>query len=198
MTICIRGARMTDVGAQALVHKPDDRVKRIVAAWHRSETCHQFTSEELFIKAVRRNRKTLASSDTVRRFFTEVNFRFSTRTKDTQETLYFKDHATQQTGRLRQQHSKGPLARIDKEAKTRLFLSGERYRRVKRSHKQCKCRVPEFYPRELRPADGRRHIEFVCRGKKLSHWHRSRGTVGRSRKDLKRRISAALKNILGT
>ncbi len=125
-------------------------------AWHESEICHDFTSRERFGKAVSRNRKALESRDAAKRLFTPDNYLFSTKTKGRQETLYFEDRAAKQTGRLRQQHWKGPLAKIDGKPRIHAFLSKKRYKRLKH------CRTPALDPRELCPAEGRRHIEFAC------------------------------------
>jgi hypothetical protein len=195
--ICICGVRVTDRDATALITKPSHPVRRMVKAWHESKFCHDFTSLIRFDKAIRRNRRALESRDKVRALFRRDNYLFSTKTKDRPETLYFEDRAAKRTGRLRQQHSKGPLARIDKEAMIHLFLSPERYKQLKASHEKCQCRIPEFRPSELCPGDGRRHIEFACRGKRVSRWHRSEGTVKTSKKNLESRVCTALKGILG-
>jgi hypothetical protein len=188
--ICICGVRVTDQDATALITRPDHLVRLMVRAWHESEICHHFTSRERFDTAVRRNRKALESLDTVKSLFTPDNYLFSTKTKGRQETLYFEDRAAKQTGRLRQQHWKGPLAKIDGKPRIHAFLSKKRYKRLKH------CRTPALDPRELCPAEGRRHIEFACTGRKVPPPHWSEGTVKTSRKSLGRRVFPPLaKNV---
>jgi len=189
--ICICGVGVTDQDATALITRLDHLVRRMVRGWHESDTCHHFTSRERFDKAVRKNRKALESRDTVKRLFTPDNYLFSTKAKGRRETLYFEDRAAKQTGRLRQQHWKGPLAKIDGKFRIHAFLSKKRYKCLKH------CRIPALVPRELCPADGRRHIEFACTGRKVPPPHRSEGTVKTSRKSLGRRVRTALKKILG-
>ena len=189
--ICICGVRGTDQAATALITGPDHLARRMVGAWHESEICHDFTSRERFDKAVRRNRKALESRDAAERLFTPDNYLFSTKTKGRQETLYFEDRPAKQTGRLRQQHWKGPLAKIDGKRRIHAFLSKKRYKRLKH------CRTPVLDPRELCPREGRRHIDFACTGRKVPPPHWSEGTVKTSRKSLERRVRTALKKILG-
>lgn len=133
-------------------------------------------------------------------FFTSSNFLFSTKEekKNRQETLYFKDPTTNQTGRLRQEHPKGgPLAKIDKKEKRHWFVSEKRFKRLKQFHKKHRYRHPRFCSDEQQPKDGKHHIDFAWDGKKVSRWHASRGTVVTNYQHLDRRIASALKNILG-
>ena len=51
----------------------------------------------------RKNQETVTSPDG-RKLFTPGNYLFSTKAEDREETLYFRNRATKQTGRLRQQH----------------------------------------------------------------------------------------------
>lgn len=190
---------MTEEGATRFFSKPDRRVKQIVRAWHKSNINHCFKDEKRFKKMVRKNRKALRSPHAIKLFRSE-NYRFSTKAKHRKETLYFEDRTTTQTGRLRQQHRKGPLAKIDKKARKHLFLSKERYKFLKEWHEQnCGCgQLPKIKPDERVAKDGKRHIEFACEGKSVSDWHRSGGTVKiREQQQLERCIKSALENILG-
>src|SRR5271157_1784351 len=121
MTVFIDNEKMTDKRATKFISRPDDLVRQIVGAWCRSNIDHCFENKKSFKQAVQRNRKTLKSRDTIETLFTWSNYLFSTKVKvkDRKETLYFEDQAAEQTGRLRQQHGEGPLAKIDKKAKTR-------------------------------------------------------------------------------
>ena len=192
MTIRIRDASAID-----LVDRPDDLEKQIVRAWHRSDVDHRFESEERFKKAVRKNRKTLRSPDAIEALFHKDNYHFSTKEKGKRrlETLYFENRATRQIGRLRQEHPKGPLAKIDKEPRTHLFLSKVRYKRLKLWHEENPCCIPAFCCRELCLVEGKYHVEFACEEKEL-RWHASKGTVKVNRKP-EPLIRAALKDILG-
>jgi hypothetical protein len=196
MTIFIESKKMTDKGATEIVSRPDDLVRKIVRAWWQSNTDHCFESKKLFRKAVRRNRKTLESFESIETLFTSSNYLFSTRAKDRKETLYFEDRNTKQTGRLRQQHRKGPLARIDKKPKTHRFVSKKRYKCLKQWHEKDSKQPPKFFNYEKRPTVGKHHIEFAY-GRKVSGWHRSEGTVEMNTQDLDRRIESTLENIVG-
>ena len=109
MTIFIDNEELTDKRATTFISEPDDLVRQIVSAWCQSSVDHCFESKKSFKKAVRGNRKTLESPE---RLFTSSNYLFSTKAKDRKETLYFEDRTTKQTGRLRQQHPTGPLAKL--------------------------------------------------------------------------------------
>jgi len=98
--------------------------------------------------------------------FNSSNYFFSTEAKDRKETLYFEDRTTKHTGRLRQQHERGPLARIDGKAKRHLFVSKERYKFLNKWHEKHPTQLPRYNSYELRPADGKRHIEFSFEGGK--------------------------------
>lgn len=196
MTVFIDNEKMTDKRATKLISGPDDLVRQIVRAWCRSNIDHCFESKKSFKKAVQRNRKTLKSRDTIETLFTSSNYLFSTKVKDRKETLYFEDRAADQTGRLRQQHGEGPLAKIDKKAKTHLFLSEKRFKCLKKWDYKKKG-LPCFHPAEVRAKFGKYHIEFACHGKEVSGWHRSEGTVSRTGKFLNCCIASALENILG-
>jgi hypothetical protein len=121
---------------------------------------------------------------------------FSTRAKDREETLYFEDQDTKQTGRLRQQHRKGPLARIDKKPKRHRFVSKKRYKCLKQWDEKHSKQPPKFYSYEKRAKVGKHHIEFAYE-REVSGWHRSEGTVEMNRQDLDRRIASAVENIAG-
>jgi len=196
MTTFIENKKMTDKRATGIISRPDDLVREIVRAWCQSNIDHCFESKKLFRKAVRRNRKTLESFESIETLFTSSNYLFSTRAKDRKETLYFEDRDTKQTGRLRQQHRKGPLARIDKKPKTHRFISKKRYKCLKQWGEKHSKQPPKFFSDEKRPAVGKHHIEFAY-GRKVSGWHRSEGTVEMNRQDLDRRIASALENIVG-
>jgi hypothetical protein len=199
MTIFIDNEEMTYERAIEFISKPDDCVRQIVRVWCDSNISHRFERNKSFKKAVRRNRKTLESPDKIKTLFTPCNYLFSTKEegKDRQETLYFEDRDAKRTGRLRQQHPNGPLAKIDKKPKIHLFpLSEERQRRLCGSLNKNQ-RLPRIYCCELRAEDGKHHVEFACEGKSVSPPHRSRGTVETSRQCLECRIASALENILG-
>jgi hypothetical protein len=206
MTISIR---VTDKVATRFFSKPPDvRVKRMVRAWHKSNISHCFESKKSFKKAVRRNRKTLESRDKIKKLFTQDNYLFSTKAKCREETLYFgvKDPPT--TGRLRQQHRKGPLAKIDEKAREHRFVSRERFCELPEEKPK---RLAKFHPYERRVEVDKHHIEFACKGRSVEgaivlDWHQSGGTVNQTAKTVKEskqekylqcRIDSALKNILG-
>lgn len=199
MTIFIYCEKETEKDATNIISKPDDLKRQIVRAWHQSNIKHCFSSKSGFNKAVHRNWKTLKlkSRDKIDMLFTSSNYLFSTWTEGRKETLYFEDLATKKTGRLRQQHPKGPLAKIDQKTRTRRFLSKRRFERVKEWHDKHKHRLPRFYFSEERAKNGKHHIEFSCEKKRVSAWHSSAGTIKTSKHDLDRRISSALQNILG-
>src|ERR1700691_3491367 len=146
------------------------------------------------VSRFRKNHETVKSPNG-RKLFTPGNYLFSTKADGREETLYFRNRVTKQTGRLRQQHKKGSLATIDKEAKTHLFLSEKRYKYLKRWDEENPCRVPAFCCRELRLVEGKFHVEFACEGEKL-RWHASRGTVKVSKRP-KPRVRDALNKVLG-
>jgi hypothetical protein len=202
MAIFIHKQEVTYKDAIGFFSKPDDRVKQIVRAWKESDIKHYFKDEKRFKKMVCKNRKTLRSPHAIKKLFRSKNYCFSTKAEDRKETLYFEDRTTicAQTGRLRQQHRKGPLATIDKYPREHLFLSEERYKFLKEWHEQnCGCGyLPKIKPDERVAKDGKRHIEFACEEKSVSDWHRSGGTVKRrEQQHRERRIKSALKNILG-
>jgi hypothetical protein len=151
----------------------------------------------------RQNQETVKSPDGMR-LFTPGNYLFSTKAEGREETLYFRNHATKQTGRLRQQHGDGRLAKIDKVPKTHLFLSEKRYKYLKRwyEHERKKSRklrrIPKIRRHERRRTEGKYHIEFSCKGKRLLKWHRSRerGRV-KIRKNPKRLVRDALNKVCG-
>jgi hypothetical protein len=197
MTIFIDDKKVTDKVATGFFSRPDDLVRQIVRAWRQSNVSHCFESKKGFKKAVRRNRKTLKSPDKIKTLFRPCNYIFSTEAKNGEGTLYFKDRAAKQTGRLRQQHPKGPLAKIDKKAREHLFLSKKRYDSLVKWHEQTGGQLPRVYPYELRAKVGKHHIEFACEGKSVSEWHYSRGTVKMCNCHLECSINFALENILG-
>src|ERR1700688_2971117 len=129
MTIVIYCEKKTEKDATNIISKPDDLKRQIVRAWHQSNIKHCFNSKSGFNKAVHRNWKTLKfkSRDKIDMLFISSNCPFSTWTEGRKETLYFEDRATKKTGRLRQQHPKGPLAKIDKKTRTHRFLSKKRF-----------------------------------------------------------------------
>jgi hypothetical protein len=127
--------------------------------------------------------------------FTSSNYLFSTKTKHRKETLYFEDRTTKQTGRLRQEHRKGPLQRIDEKAKRHRFVSKKRYEFLERWHKKYPKQLPRFYWYEQQAKVGKHHIEFAFERGKVSRWHPSEGTVETNRRGLNRRIASALEGI---
>ncbi|MGB8542222.1 MAG: hypothetical protein WCD49_11365 [Candidatus Acidiferrales bacterium] len=202
MTMFIRNEVISEQRAVELAPaRHDHRVKHLVKTWSGPTLEHCFDGREEFQKAVRRNRKILqphGKEFVVRRnykeFFIGKNFEFSTKVDGREETLYFED--AQRTGRLRQQHGEGPLAKIDHHRRMRLFLSEDRFRQLKKWRKRNKEKFPTFYRGELEPSDKTHHIEFVWDGVNVE-WHASEGIVCASRKGINRRIKRARENILG-
>jgi uncharacterized Rmd1/YagE family protein len=134
----------------------------------------------------------------LRRFFTSSDYRFSTKAKDRKETLYFEDQTTKQTGRLRQEHSEGKLAKIDGKTKRRKFVSKKRYEFLNKRHKKHPKQLPRFYSYEQQKKVGKHHIEFAFERGKVSRWHKSEGTVViRTGKVLDCCIASALECIFG-
>ena len=151
----------------------------------------------------RKNQETIKSPDG-RRLFTPRNYLFSTKAEGREESLYFRNRATKQTGRLRQQHGDDRLAKIDKVPKTHLFLSEKRYKYLKRwyEHERKKNRelrrIPKVSLHERRRTEGRYHVEFSCKGKTLLKWHRSRSKATvKIRKNPKRLVREALNKVCG-
>jgi len=182
--------------------KPDKHKEQIVTAWHKSKINHCFNDEkkkasQLFKEAVEKNWETLKSREKIDKLFTPRNYCFSTKACNREETLYFKNCAANLTGRLRQQHRHGPLAKINKNAKTHLFLSKKRFEGLKKWHDKHKRLCPDFKRAEKQPKNGKQHIEFGCHGKEVAGWHESGGTVTMYRGNLKSRIDGALEGILG-
>jgi hypothetical protein len=203
MTIFIRSKVIPGERAVKLAHaRHDRRVKHLVETWSDPTLEHCFDGREGFQKAVRRNRKALQSRgkklvirDDYKDFFLNPrNFRFSTEAHNREKTLYFED--AQRTGRLRQQHREGPLAKIDHHRRIRLFLSQDRFSALKKWHKRNKEKFPTFYRDELELCDQTRHIEFAWDGLNVE-WHASEGKVSTSREDVDRCIKRALQKILG-
>jgi len=199
MAILIDKVQVTDNCALGFISKPDDLVTQIVSAWHQSNIRHHFNNKSGFNKAVHRNRKNLKSKarDKIDMLFTSSNYLFSTQTEGREETLYFKDWATKRTGRLRQQHPKGPLAKIDKKPRKHRFLSKKRFESIKEWRDKHKGGLPHFYVSEKQAKNGMRHLEFSCDGKEVSGWHPSGGTVRMSKRHIEHRIDRALREILG-
>jgi archaeosine-15-forming tRNA-guanine transglycosylase len=200
MTIFIGKAKMTNKGATEFISKQHDLVGQTVRAWYQSNIDHHFKNDKRFRKAIQKNQEILHSRGAIEALFTSKNYRFSTKAEDRKETLYFEDCATKRTGRLRQQHEKGPLARIDRKSKTRRFLSQERFECIKEWHDKHKHRLPCFRVSEEVPKNRKHLIEFTYEKKKkkeLSAWHSSEGTIKMSKHDLDHRIGSALENILG-
>lgn len=205
MAIFVGKQRVTGEKLAEFICTQDRLLKQILRAWHKSRTKHRFKNEKLFKRAVRRNLNTLNSPATVSSLFKAKNYCFSTKVngrtkdgkaKDRKETLYFTNRTTKQTGRLRQEHLNGPLAKIDRRPRTHRFLSEERFRDLKRWDYKCKG-LPDFDESEKRKEVDAYHIEFACHGKEVSGWHPSEGTVKVDEKDPGPRITSALENILG-
>jgi hypothetical protein len=143
----------------------------------------------------RKNQETVKSREG-KKLFRPDNYLFSTKAEGREETLYFRNRVTKQTGRLRQEHKKkGRLARIDEQPRTHLFLSRKRYKYLKRWNEESPCRVPAFCCHELCLSEGKHHIEFACEGEKL-RWHASEGIV-KVRKNLKPLVRDALNKVCG-
>jgi hypothetical protein len=189
-------------GVELARARHDRRVKHLVKTWNDSTLGHCFDGREEFQEAVRRNRKALQSGgnklvirDDYKDFFlNSKNFQFSTKAYGREETLYFED--SQRTGRLRQQHGGGPLAKIDHHRRIRLFLSKDRFSALKKWRKRNKEKFPTFYRDELEPCDKTRHIEFAWDGVNVE-WHASKGIVKTSRGQVNHRIKRALEVVLG-
>lgn len=199
MAIFINKVRVTANSAIGFISDPDDLARKLVRTWQRSTVAHCFDNQGRFIMAVHRNREFLRSKARreIRAFFTSSNYLFSTKAEDREETLYFIDRDTKRTGRLRQQHPKGPLAKIDTKPRTHRFLSKSRFESVRKWHHKNKQRLPFFYKSEKQKGDFKYHVEFSCDGKRISGWHSSGGTIRKSTQHLERRIDRALKEILG-
>jgi hypothetical protein len=199
MTIHIHKVQATDDNAIEFISEPDDLVRWMVRAWHNSDIPHCFKNKSRFIKAVHRNHTILSSKarDGIGMFFKSSNYLFSTKAKGSKETLYFKARAAGQTGRLRQQHPKGPLAKIDKEPRTHLFMSKDRFCAEKGRNK-CKGGRPCFSDFEKQKKSGKHHLEFWRDSAGVFHCHFSRGRVRTIKQDdLKVCIDRALEEILG-
>ena len=140
MTIFIGKKKVTEKVATRFISELDGFVEKIVGAWRDSNIAHHFEDEKSFKKGVCKNLTTLSSPETIRTLFRPRNYLFSTQKEeeDRRETLYFKNCAMKKTGRLRQQHPKGPLAKIDKKAKTHVFLSKRRFEDLKKWHKNIR------------------------------------------------------------
>jgi hypothetical protein len=193
MTIFIKGKEITSDELTQFTAKAD---AVIVSAWRESNIRHRFRTQDQFKQAIRRNRRAAKSAET-NGLFTSRNHLFSTKSPTREETLYFRNKAENQTGRLRQQHDKGPLAKIDKKPKTHLFLSKKRFEELKEWHVKHKHSLPRTDIHEKKRKAGKRHIEFARTKKGISNWHPSGGTVTLKRDDLQHRIDRALKEILG-
>jgi len=202
MTIFINCEEITERDAAKIVPKGDRLTRQIVEAWSQPKIKHCFSKEDGFIKAAERNRKILKSFalEGINKLFRSSNYCFSTKEDGREETLYFEEPAgtTGRTGRLRQQHPKGPLAKVDKRPKTHRFLSKMRFESVKKWHRKDKNKhcLPCFDDSEKEAKNGKYHIEFSCRGTRVSDWHSSGGRV-KIREYPDHRIRSALKNILG-
>jgi hypothetical protein len=154
----------------------------------------------------RKNRKKVESSDGTT-LFTRDNYLFSTKEEGTkeegwEETLYFRNSDPKLTGRLRQEHEDGPLAKIDKVPRAHLFLSEKRFNYLKRWYKHEQKRkqhhIPKVYPYECCLTEGKRHIEFACKGKRRSHWHHSRSKgIVKINKNPERLVRDALNKVCG-
>lgn len=185
--------------AVKLAPEPHDGcVEHLVKTWSDATLKHCFDGRGRFQKAVRRNWKalqldaeTIVISKNYGMFFSPRYFKFSTKAPHRKETLYFDDG--QRTGRLRQQHRKGPLAKIDHHRRIRLFFSQDTLKALSRGPKKrpASCRV------ELKPRDGTHLVELEWDGVSIKKWHVSGGKVSRSQTDLDGRIDQALQNILG-
>src|SRR5947209_17418888 len=113
MAIFVGKQKVTGEKLAEFIYEQDKLLKGMVKAWHESKIKHYFRNKKRFERAVRRNLDTLNLPATIDTLFTPGNYLFSTkvsgRTKDgkakyREETLYFKNRTTKQTGRLRQEH----------------------------------------------------------------------------------------------
>ena len=199
MTIFIDKVQVTGDGAMGFISELDDLARQIASTWHESNIEHYFKNQRGFDKAIHRNLKFLKANARGKAgaLFTSSNYLFSTQAEGREETLYFRDRATNGTGRLRQQHPKGPLAKIDKKPRTHRFLSKKRFECVNEWRDKHMDGLPRFYVSEKQAKNGEHHLEFACDGKEVSGWHPSGGTVRTSKRHLEHRIDRALKEILG-
>jgi hypothetical protein len=200
MTIFIDSKEKSYTALLKLLTQKDNRNEQIVGAWHKSKATHCFKDEERFTDAVKKNRQTLRCPKKIS-LFTASNYFFSTKACNRLETLYFKN-AEGDTGRLRPQHKKGPLAKIDEPPKTHLFPTTkdklESLERCYKAHKkQVGWRPQDIY--ETRCKVGNHHFEFAYNEKgEPVHGHRSEGIVEKiDKRSREHHINCALKNILG-
>lgn len=197
MTIFIGNVETTDKGAMEFISRPDDFERQIIGAWCRSKIDHRFKNKKKFRKAVRKNQRVLRGPVAIEAIFTSRNYLFSTVTEGREETLYFRERNGNRTGRLRQQHPRGPLAKIDTKLGTHRFLSKRRFEWVNDWHHKHERCLPHFRVPEKRAKDGNHHVEFAREKKRVSRWHSSQGTIKIRKHDLNRLIGSALENILG-
>lgn len=198
MTIRIGNSPVASKTIEEIISEPNDGDRQIVKAWERSRIEHHFKNRRSFKEAVRKNRKALAFPGKIASLFKASNYLFSTKAQGRKETLYFENAVTKETGRLRQEHSKGPLARIDKRPKRHRFLTTKRLDSLEKWRAQApRDSAVYFYICEERPRVGKRHVEFAFDGRKITGWHVSNGTVQISRRDIESRVRSATKEILG-
>jgi len=177
----------------------DNCACQILGAWHKSQISHRFKNKGIFKEAIRRNREALKFRlPEIKNLFTAKNYQFSTEAPGTKQTLYFASDITKQTGRLRQQHRKGPLAQIDENPRTHIFpRSKHRLMELEKRLNKWKHRkghIPRLRAEETQPTINRYHIEFS--DGKHRKVHKSRGRVNEFRRSAGR-VRSALNEILG-
>lgn len=180
------------------LQKADENQKKVMTAWHNSALRHDFDQASDFLGAVNDNVKILKSWAQAKELFKAKNFLFSTKGDSRAETLYFRDADTGMSGRLRQQHSSGPAAKIDRDPKQHLFVETQSAKEdLKSKYKKGKeASGLENYAKDAK--DNWYHIEYaVDENNKLTNWHPSNGIVNTSTDNIATRISTALKEILG-
>jgi hypothetical protein len=196
--LSIEGVAANYEDALAYLDDPTPQHEQIVKAWHESGLQHTINKKEKFKEKVNENVETLKSLGKAKKLFKAENFVFATQSDSRTETLYFVDEGGQTTGRLRQQHPSGPLAKIDELPKMHRFpQTRSRKRELKAFHKEHAKEVPVFTEAEEIPQEDSYHIEYAVNENGVTAWHPSEGKVKTSDEHIKVRIRTALHNILG-
>ncbi|MCF5604479.1 eCIS core domain-containing protein [Pseudomonas syringae] len=159
----------------------------ILAAWEASPTLHHFESGKVFnaLKAAEIETKRVASEEGEGKLFSQNNHKFSTQAPDRLPTLYFNTEGHAKSGRLRQQHSSGPLAKINNDGHVDYFFENqadsEKFRSDLKSTKDKKSIVENLssYNGGLQAKAGYFHVETSNgkNGRPHGITHRSGGVV---------------------
>lgn len=191
-----------------------EKQKQVIKAWHESGLEHSFSDDKKFKHAVNDNVKTLESWETAKDLFQSDNFLFSTKALNRQETLYF---VNEESGRLRQQHAKGPHAKIDDSLREHLFFKNKKDQKALQSwwalerasdknEPKTKPKPQDFLKKaaelnaQSNPTKGWFHFEYEVENDVVTSVHASEGTVemiGNEDENLPSQISTALQSILG-